>query len=384
MKKSPMLQVSLILLAVIFAGIAFAANTEESRKESFYFVQLSDTHWGFNDAKINPDYAGTLKKAIAMINNMKPQPDFVVFSGDNTHTTDDPLERRKRLSEFLELTKTLAVKNIKFLPGEHDAGLDQGAAYKELVGISDYSFDYKGVHFMAVDNVSQPQSTIGEEGLKWMAEDLKKLKPDHKIIVLTHRPLFDLYPDWDWHTNDGSKAIDLLMPFKDVTVFYGHIHQINQHTTGNIQHYGASGMMYPLPAPGSLPKKAPIAWNPEKPYDRLGFRAIEIDKNAAHAVVTEYPLVIQEKEIDVNAKKFEFMPNEIRLKKGEPVVLKLKSLDRQHGFYCKELGIREDVNPDKITEVHLIPERTGTFNFECDVFCGSGHDDMNGEIIVTE
>jgi plastocyanin len=379
-----MLKIAIISLTVMFAGIAFAAKKEGNKKESFYFVQLSDTHWGFNDVKINPDYAGALKKAIAMIDNMKPQPDFVVFTGDNTHTTDDPKERRKRLAEFIALTKTLKVKNIKYLPGEHDAGLDKGDAYKEVIGISDYSFDYRGVHFMAVDNVSQPQSSIGEEGLKWMAKDLKTLKPDKKIILFTHRPLFDLYPDWDWHTKDGSKAIDLLMPFKDVTVFYGHIHQINRHSAGNIEHYAASGMMYPLPAPGSLPKKAPLAWIPDKPYDKLGFRTVAIEKNAAHAVIMEYPLAIKEKEIEVNAKKFAFLPNEIRLKKGEPVVLKLKSLDRQHGFYCKELGIREDINPDKITEVHLIPEKAGTFNFECDVFCGSGHEDMNGQIIVAE
>ncbi len=384
MKKGSVLKVSLISLAVIFAGSVFAAKKDGGKKERFYFVQLSDTHWGFNDAKINPDYAGTLKKAIATINSMQPQPDFVVFTGDDTHTTDDPAERRKRLSEFLAITRTLKVKDIKYLPGEHDAGLDQGAAYKELIGASEYSFDAGGVHFAAVDNVSQPQSAIGEKGLQWLAADLKGLKPDSKIIILTHRPLFDLYPDWDWYTKDGSQALVLLAPFRDVTVFYGHIHQIHRQTTGNIEHCAASGMMYPLPAPGSLPKKAPVAWIPEKPYDRLGFRTVAIDPNTPHTVVTEYPIVLQEKEIEVIAKKYAFMPSEIRLKKGEPVVLKLKSLDRQHGFNCRELGIREDINPDKITDVHLIPEKAGTFAFSCDVFCGSGHDDMSGQIIVAE
>jgi hypothetical protein len=382
MKKGSL--IFIILLAVVFAGMAFAAAGREGKKDGFYFVQLSDTHVGFNDPKINPDYAGTLKKAIAMINNMKPQPDFAVFTGDDTHTTDDPVERKKRLSDFRELTKALSVKKIYYLPGEHDAGLDQGAAYKELFGVSSYSFDHDGVHFVAIDNVSQPQSTIGEQGLQWLAADLKGLKPGQKIIVLTHRPLFDLYPDWDWHTRDGGKALDLLAPFKDVTVFYGHIHQVNKYAAGNLEHYAASGMMYPLPAPGSQPKKAPIPWNPEKPYDQLGFRAVELENNAAHAVITEYPLVLGEKEIEISAKKFAFVPSEITLKKGEPVVLKLKSLDRQHGFYCKGLGIREDIDPGKVTEVHLIPAKAGTFNFECDVFCGSGHDDMSGRIIVTE
>ena len=178
MKKGTL--VFIILLAVSFTGMAFAAGGREGKNDGFYFVQLSDTHVGFNDPKINPDFAGTLKKAIAMVNDLKPRPEFVVFTGDDTHTTDDPAERRKRLAEFLELTKTLNVKKIYYLPGEHDAGLDQGAAYKELFGDSDYSFDHGGVHFVAIDNVSQPQSTIGKQGLQWLAADLKGLKPDRK------------------------------------------------------------------------------------------------------------------------------------------------------------------------------------------------------------
>ena len=373
------------LLLALRPFSVFAADAAKPAVASdFYFVQLSDTHWGFNDAKINPDYAGTLKKAIAAVNSLRPQPDFVVFTGDDTHTTDDPKERGKRLEEFLALAKTLTCKDVKFLPGEHDAGLDKGEVYMKLVGKSDYSFDHKDAHFLALDNVSQPQSSIGEAGLKWMADDLKNIKPGQKIIVLTHRPLFDLYPQWDWFTKDGASALDLLKPFKDVTVLYGHIHQLNHNTVGNIEFYAARGLMYPLPAPGSVPKKAPIAWNPDKPYDNLGFRTVEISADMLHAGITEYPVVPVERTVEISAKKFEFTPSEIKLKKGEAVMLKLTSLDRQHGFFCKGLGIREDINPDKPTEVHLIPVKAGVYDFECDIFCGTGHEDMNGKIIVTE
>ena len=109
--------------AVLVLGPRGLAQAEDMKagKDDFLFVQLSDTHWGFGDPKINPDYAGTLKKTIAAANNLKMQPDFVVFTGDITHTTDDPKERRKRMAEARDIINGLKVKDVKFLAGEHDA-----------------------------------------------------------------------------------------------------------------------------------------------------------------------------------------------------------------------------------------------------------------------
>jgi cytochrome c oxidase subunit II len=140
----------------------------------------------------------------------------------------------------------------------------------------------------------------------------------------------------------------------------------------------------PLPAPGSVPQKAPVAWNEAKPYDGLAFRTIEVTGNAAHCILTEDPITTVERVIAVTAKKFEYSPAVINLKKGESVLLKLKSLDRQHGFNCPALGIRADINPGKETEIHLVPSKAGIYAFQCDVFCGDGHEDMTGKIIVTE
>ena len=179
----------------------------------FFFVQLSDTHWGFNNPKVNADYQGTLGKAVAAINGLKEQPDFVVFTGDLTHVTDDDKERRNRLAGFKEIVSGLKVRNIRFMPGEHDAGLDEGRAFKEFFGETHYTFDHKGIHFIVLDNVSDPRSVIGQTQMEWLSADLKALDKDAPTVVLTHRPLFDLYPDWDWHTRDGSQAIDLLMPY---------------------------------------------------------------------------------------------------------------------------------------------------------------------------
>jgi Icc-related predicted phosphoesterase len=259
-------------------------------KDDFMFVQLSDTHWGFNGPQVNPDATGTLKKAIAAVNSMKTQPDFVVFTGDITHTTDDPKERRKRMAEARDIISGLKVKNIKFLAGEHDAGLDNGEAFQEYFGKTRYTFDHKGVHFIVIDNVSDPTSSITDPQLQWLGDELKKLDKDSRIIVLTHRPLFDLYPNWDWWTRDGAKAIDLLMPYKNVTILYGHIHQENHHMTGHIPHYAAKGLMFPLPAPGSVPKRVPIPWDASAPYKGLGYRSIASLSTKADLTITEYPV----------------------------------------------------------------------------------------------
>lgn len=279
-----------------FGGVVFVLGSgslvgaAEGFKGSgnFYFVQMSDTHWGFRDPKINPDAEVTLKKAISGVNSLRVQPDFIMFTGDLTHTTDDDRERRTRLSQFRDIVKGLKVRDIRFMPGEHDAGLDGGEAFKEFFGNTHYTFDHKGIHFIVLDNVSDPRSLIGEAQLQWLSEDLRKVDKNSRIVVFTHRPLFDLYPDWDWFTRDGGKAIDLLAPFPDVTVFYGHIHQENHRKTGNIMHHSAKGLMYPLPAPGSLPRKTPVPWDPARPYRDLGFREVNAKAGQTGYLISEF------------------------------------------------------------------------------------------------
>lgn len=213
-----------------------------------------------------------------------------------------------------------------------------------------------------------------------------KFDKDSQIIVFTHRPLFPLYPQWEWWTQDGQKALDLLAPFNNVTVFYGHIHQNNQAITGKIKHYAAPGLMYPLPAPGSVPKRAPVPWDPEDPYKGLGFRTVEVNTLKPGNIIKEYTITAMQSDqvIKISAKKFEFSPNEVHLKKGVPVILELTSLDRLHGIFCQELNINAKIEPGKITRVKLVPSKTGTFDFHCSVYCGEGHDDITGKFIVEE
>jgi 3',5'-cyclic AMP phosphodiesterase CpdA len=259
-------------------------------REDFFFLQLSDTHWGFKGAP-NPQADVTLERAIATINAVDQRPDFVVFTGDLTQTTDDPAERRVRMARFKEIVSTLKVKDVRFLPGEHDASLDRGEAYREAFGDPHYSFVHKGVHFIALDNVSDAGGVLGDAQLEWLARDVASVPPGMRVVVFAHRPLFDLYPAWDWETKDGARALEILSKRDDVTVtvFYGHIHQEHHHVTGKIAHHSARSLVFPLPAPGSTPKKAPLPWDPASADHGLGWRAIATGAKEPQPQLTEVP-----------------------------------------------------------------------------------------------
>ena len=278
-----------VQLSALGVGAVFMQSLVHGA-DDFYFVQLSDSHWGFNGPAVNPDASGTLPKAIAAVNALEHKPDFIVFTGDLTHTTDNPVERRKRLAEFRDIVSKLQVRDVRFMPGEHDASLDNGKAFTELFGPTHYTFDHKGVHFIVLDNVSDPAARIGEAQLAWLAADLAKRPREAPIVLFTHRPLFDLAPQWDWATRDGAKAVEMLMPFPNVTVFYGHIHQENHHMTGHIAHHSAKSLIFPLPAPMSQPKREPIPWDASQPYRGLGFREVDTEDSGKKLEIRELPV----------------------------------------------------------------------------------------------
>jgi len=270
------------------AGAPTTRSAGASESEDFYFVQLSDTHWGF-EGPPNPDAQGTLPKAIAAVNALAQPPDFVVFTGDLTHLTLDARLRRERMAQFRDIASQLRVRDVRFLPGENDASVDRGQAYQEFFGPTHYTFDHKGVHFIALDNVSDPRGAIGTEQLAWLEADLAKLPRNTPIVVLTHRPLFDLAPQWGWATVDAPRAVELLSPFPNVTVFYGHIHQEHHQMTGGIAQHAAKSLIFPLPPPGS-PDHKPVAWDPAAPYRGLGWRQVETGAKDEHAEIHEFPI----------------------------------------------------------------------------------------------
>jgi hypothetical protein len=272
------------------AGAGQRADEARAALEDFFFLQLSDTHWGFSGPMVNPNADVELRHAVAAINASAIKPDFVIFTGDLTHTTDDATERRRRMTEFKQIVGDLDVPLVKFMPGEHDAAADAGAVYSDIFGDMHYSFDHKGIHFVALDNVSDPMAKIGDAQLAWLKADLQTLEADTPIVVFAHRPLWDLKPAWDWATVDGAAALEILMPYPYVTVFFGHIHQTRHHTTDHIQHHAAQSLMFALPAPETEGMRMPVPWDASMPEKNLGYRRVEATPEPDAYTLTELPL----------------------------------------------------------------------------------------------
>src|SRR5579885_2415125 len=183
----------------------------------FSFVQLSDAHVGFNGP---PDPLGTkaFERAVEMINALPKAPDLVLFTGDLTHDTEEKDVHARRMRQFQEISARMKVGKVLHVPGEHDAGLDAGQLYREFFQETFYSFDHRGVHFIALDNVSRARPEVGPQQLAWLKKDLARFPKTAPIVVFTHRPLFDLKPEWEWFTSDGDDVMNVLAPYENVTV----------------------------------------------------------------------------------------------------------------------------------------------------------------------
>jgi hypothetical protein len=268
-------------------GVEVARAMKKGNGEAvkpFTFVQLSDPHVGVG-APLNPGGTAAFERAVEVVNRLPEPPDLILFTGDLTHDSEEPGERARRMKRFREIAGNLKVKVQKAVPGEHDAGLDGGALFRENFGESHYAFDHRGVHFIALDNVSRALPEVGPDQLAWLRKDLARLPHTAPIVVFTHRPLFDLRPDWEWFTTDGEKAMDLLAPFENVTVLYGHIHREDVHETGRIRHFAARGLAWAFPDPSAAEKK-PVPYDPAHPYRNLGLRKLTPRPSGATGAAT--------------------------------------------------------------------------------------------------
>jgi 3',5'-cyclic AMP phosphodiesterase CpdA len=257
------------------------AKTGE-RPTPFTFAQLSDAHVGFD----GPLGTRALEKAVTTINGLPRRPDLVLFTGDLTHDTEKPGEHAARMNRFREITAQLRVGKVHHVPGEHDAGLDGGELFRSVFGPTSYAFDHRGVHFIALDNVSRARPEVGEEQRAWLARDLSRFHETTPIVVFTHRPLFDLRPDWEWFTSDGDDVMNLLAPYENVTVLYGHIHREDHHTIGHAHHYAARSLSFAFPDPEKAEEKKAIPFDKDQPFKNLGLRLIDRTREAAAHVDT--------------------------------------------------------------------------------------------------
>jgi 3',5'-cyclic AMP phosphodiesterase CpdA len=267
------------------------ANGEAPRP--FSFVQISDTHVGV-EGPPNPLGTKAFERAVEVVNALDPQPDLVLFTGDLTHDTEKPGEHAARMKRFREIAGGLRVKNVRCVPGEHDAGLDGGVLYRSVFGESHGSFDHKGVHFVALDNVSMAKPVVGPEQLAWLRKDLARFPKTAPIVVYTHRPLFDLAPEWEWYTNDGDDVMNALAPFDNVTVLYGHIHRHDARVVGRARHLAARSLIFAFPDPSAGVEKKPLPFDKAKPFANLGVREVRAGANGAPLEVNDTELTLRE------------------------------------------------------------------------------------------
>jgi Icc protein len=246
-------------------------------KGDLSFVQISDSHMGFNKPA-NTDVAGTLKAAIDKINALPTQPSFILHTGDITH-----LSKPEEFDTVDQLLKDASAKDIFYVPGEHDVLNDDGKQYFERYGKNTkgsgwYSLDQKGVHFIGLVNVMNLKAggmgSLGTEQLEWMENDVKHLSKSTPIVVFAHMPLWSIYPEWGWGTQDSEQALGYLKKFGSVTVLNGHIHQTMQKVEGNVTFHTAASTAFPQPKPGSAPSPGPMKVPAEQLRSLLGIRDV--------------------------------------------------------------------------------------------------------------
>jgi len=226
---------------------------------SFSFVQISDSHIGFNKAA-NQDVAGTLKLAIDKIKEMPGTPDLMLHTGDITQSA-----RPAEFDSAMHIIKGSRIGDIHYVPGERDTATDDGKLYlerygKETIGTGWYSFTHKGVHFIGLNNSLQVDAMggLGADQLSWLKKDVAGLSASTPIVVFAHIPLWMVYPEWGWGTKDGAEALSNLKRFGSVTVLNGDIHQVVQKVEGNVSFHTATSTAFPQPSPGKAPSAGPM------------------------------------------------------------------------------------------------------------------------------
>jgi len=250
-----------------------AQHGVDAAKGDLSFVQISDSHIGFSKPA-NTDVTATLQEAVAKINVLPTPLAFALHTGDLTH-----LSKPEEFDTLDQVLKSLKTSKVFYVPGEHDVLNDNGKQYLERYGKGTqgegwFSFDQKGVHFIGLVNVLNLKAgglgTLGLEQLEWLESDVKRLKSSTPIVVFAHIPLWAVYPEWGWGTDDSEQALSYLKRFGSVTVLNGHIHQTMQKVEGNVTFHTAMSTAFPQPQPGTAPSPGPLKVPAEKLRSLLG------------------------------------------------------------------------------------------------------------------
>ena len=272
-----------------------ALTTENAAKANgaLSFAQISDSHMGFNKPA-NTDVVATLKAAVDKLNALPTPPEFLLHTGDISH-----LSRPEEFDTVDQILKSAVAKDVFFVPGEHDVIGDDGKQYleryaKNSQGAGWYSFDKKGVHFVGLVNVMNLKAgglgSLGADQLAWIERDLKPLSSSVPIIVFAHIPLWSVYPEWGWGTEDSAQVLTMLKRFGSATVLNGHIHQTMQKVEGTVTFHTAASTAFPQPQPGKADSPGPMKVPAEQLRALLGITDVNFVRGQQSLAIVDSSL----------------------------------------------------------------------------------------------
>jgi 3',5'-cyclic AMP phosphodiesterase CpdA len=256
------------------------------------FLQISDSHVGFHQPA-NPNALGTLEEAINKIKAQSVKPSFMIHTGDISHLS--------RPAEFDDADRIIsqARLDVRYVPGEHDFIDEEQKLYLDRYGRGTkgagwYSFDAGGVHFIGLVNVVSLKAgglgMLGNDQVEWLENDLKGRSASMPIVVFAHIPLWVIYPEWGWGTEDSARALQYLKRFGSVTVLNGHIHQVMQKVEGNVAFHTARSTAFLQPAPGTAPAPGPVRVADDKLRSVLGIADVTFKRGQQRLAIIDTPL----------------------------------------------------------------------------------------------
>ncbi|HXR73543.1 MAG TPA: metallophosphoesterase [Actinocrinis sp.] len=268
-----------------------AAAASAADANALRFVQVSDSHIGFA-GPANTNVTGSFDRAIDQINTLGFRPHFVMHTGDLTH-----LSTPAQFDQVRQMMSGMRTERVFTVPGEHDSVDDHGRAYRQAFGggtLGDgwYSFDTHGVHFIALVNTLSLEKLghLGPDQIDFVRKDVAGLSSDTPIVLFSHIPLFAMYPQWGWSTDDALQVLSLLKRFASVTALNGHVHQLFTRVEGNVTFHSATTTAYPLPKPGKAPAPTPQVLPAGQLQDALGIRTVKYRQGDTSLAITDQRL----------------------------------------------------------------------------------------------
>lgn len=360
-------------------GLSNRAPMMSHGADTLRFVQISDSHIGF-DKPANADVTATLRAAIAKIKSEPNPPAFVLHTGDLTHLS--------KPAEFDTLQQVLSELSLPvfYVPGEHDVLADDGQSYLErfgkgTLGAGWHSFDRGGVHFIGLVNVVNLKAgglgSLGAEQLEWLEQDVKPLKSSTPIVVFAHIPLWSVYPEWGWGTDDSERALSYLKRFGSVSVLNGHIHQVMQKVEGHVTFHTAMSTAFPQPAPGTAPSPGPMKVSDDRLRKLLGLSRMSFHGIDHPIAITDLPLedTQQVASSSIAIENFRFGPASASAPVGATITWTNHD-DVPHNVVSTEQMFKSPVL-DTDGQFSYRFDRPGTYKYFCSL-----HPRMTGEVVV--